>query len=228
MVRHYSDVHHYQDVSEELLEILWIAAEEEGGEIVRAPDLIDRWGVAPLDRLLAGGLVERSGEELRLTPTGRVEARLTVRRHRLAELLVTEVFNLEGEQADEYACQFEHLLRNGVDENVCRLLGHPRFCPHGKPIPAGDSCERARSEAEREVCPLGDLKGGETAHVAYLASRDARQLQKLMAIGVLPGAEVTLLRKFPSVVFRLGHSEFAVDAALAEEIRVRRGEAGRA
>src|SRR5581483_2416419 len=45
---------------------------------------------------------------------------------------------------------------------------------------------------------------------------------RLVAMGILPGAELELLQRFPAFVFRIGCAEFAVDAALAERIRVRR------
>ena len=45
-------------------------------------------------------------------------------------------------------------------------------------------------------------------------------LTKIMAMGALPGMSVTLIQKFPSYVFQLGHSQFAVDKNLAEQIRV--------
>jgi DtxR family Mn-dependent transcriptional regulator len=46
-----------------------------------------------------------------------------------------------------------------------------------------------------------------------------------MSMGVLPGTSVMLLRTYPSYIFKVGHSEFAVDEELAREIFVRK-EAG--
>jgi Fe2+ transport system protein FeoA len=46
-------------------------------------------------------------------------------------------------------------------------------------------------------------------------------LQKLMAMGVLPGVPITLLRQFPSFVFEAGYSQFAVDEAIATDIYIR-------
>jgi DtxR family Mn-dependent transcriptional regulator len=48
-------------------------------------------------------------------------------------------------------------------------------------------------------------------------------MQKLMSMGVLPGNRLLLARRFPSFIFRVGNSEFAVDEELAREIFVRRG-----
>jgi DtxR family Mn-dependent transcriptional regulator len=47
-------------------------------------------------------------------------------------------------------------------------------------------------------------------------------MQKLMAMGVLPGNRINLIQAFPSYIFRVGFSEFAIDSAMAREIFVRR------
>ena len=59
--------------------------------------------------------------------------------------------------------------------------------------------------------------------MAYLSTRGNREIQKLMAMGILPGAYVRLIRTFPSYAFQLGHSRFTVDQALAEKIYIHWG-----
>ena len=153
---------------------------------------------------------------------GRDEARMTVRRHRLAERLMMDILDIQGESGNERACEFEHLLHHGVDTKICTLLNHPTTCPHGKPIPPGTCCEQARATGEVGVVALTELKPGEPGEIAYLAASDVRKMQKLMTMGVLPGTSVTLLRTYPSYIFKVGHSEFAVDEELAREIFVRK------
>jgi DtxR family Mn-dependent transcriptional regulator len=118
-------------------------------------------------------------------------------------------------------CKFEHLLFEEVEENVCTLLGHPKVCPHGKAIPPGKCCVKAAREAVRVVCPLKDLEVKSQGKIAYLATNDPRRLNKLMAMGVLPGLSITMVQKFPSYVFQIGQSQFAVDKELAEGVYVR-------
>jgi Fe2+ transport system protein FeoA len=43
----------------------------------------------------------------------------------------------------------------------------------------------------------------------------------LVALGVLPGAELTLVQRFPAFVVRMGNAEFAVDRELAGRVYVR-------
>ena len=121
---------------------------------------------------------------------------------------------------DDDACRFEHILRPGLEEKVCTLLGHPKACPHGQPIPPGDCCTKAQ-EPNGEVSSLAAAEVGSEGTVAYLTTRDLKEIQKLMALGILPGSAIRLERRFPSFVFSAGYSQFTVDRELAEKIIVR-------
>jgi len=208
--------------AEEILEALWIVTEEQGAA---AADFASM-GIDADDRGLAELLdlayVELHGNRVRLRHEGRDEARLTVRRHRLAERLMMDILDIQGAPGNERACEFEHLLHHGVDTKICTLLNHPTTCPHGKPIPPGSCCEQARAEGAVGVVALSELKPGDPGEIAYLAASDDRKMQKLMSMGVLPGTSVTLMRTYPSYIFKVGQSEFAVDEELACEIFVRK------
>jgi len=210
------------DKAEEILESLWIAIEEEGDTAAS----FERLGIDAenegLAELSEHALVEVRGERVSLRPEGRPEAQMTVRRHRLSERLIMDILDLKGAPGEERACEFEHLLHHGVDTKICTLLNHPTTCPHGKPIPPGTCCEEARMAGNVGVVPLTEVLPGERAEIAYLATTDNKKMQKLMSMGVLPGNHISLERAFPTFVFRLGHSEFAVDAQLAREIFVRK------
>jgi len=42
-----------------------------------------------------------------------------------------------------------------------------------------------------------------------------------MAMGVLPGLKIAMIQKFPSYVFKVGETQFAIDEEMAEGIYVR-------
>lgn len=211
--------------AEEILEGLWIVTEEQGEPAANLSALRITADDQGLAELLGLAYVEVLGERVRLRREGRDEARMTVRRHRLAERLMIDILDIQGDSGNDRACEFEHLLHHGVDTKICTLLNHPTTCPHGKPIPSGTCCEQARASGAVGVVALTELKPGEPAEIAYLAASDVRKMQKLMSMGVLPGTAVKLLRTFPSYIFKVGYSEFAVDEELAREIFVRK-EAG--
>lgn len=208
--------------AEEILESLWIATEEKGENAAHFETLQIDQGDEALAELLGLAYVEVRGERVHLRREGRAEARMTVRRHRLAERLMMDILDIKGRSGDERACEFEHLLHHGVDTKICTLLNHPTTCPHGKPIPPGSCCEQARQDGDVGVVALTELKAGERGEIAYLSTTDAGKMQKLMSMGVLPGSDLVVTRTFPTYIFKVGHSEFAVDDELAREIFVRK------
>ena len=208
--------------AEEILEALWIESEEKGRGFAELDRMEFEASDPAYQELASQAFIEIKGGRLYFRPEGREEGRKTIRRHRLAERLMMDVLNIRGESGDMKACQFEHLLNEGVDVKVCTMLNHPATCPHGKPIPPGDCCEEARRSGDLGVVPLTELKSGEEGDIAYIQTDDGKKMQKLMAMGVLPGNRILLMQAFPSYIFRVGFSEFAIDSAMAREIFVRR------
>lgn len=208
--------------AEEILEALWVAVEEEGQAFLD-PENVGFAADDPAYAELTGqALIELRQGMVYSRPEGRDEGRTTIRRHRLAERLMMDVLNIRGEDGDHKACQFEHLLNEGVDAKVCTMLNHPTTCPHGKPIPPGDCCAEARAQGDLGIVPLTEFRSGQDGEIAYILTEDNKKMQKLMAMGVLPGNKITLVQSFPSYIFRVGYSEFAIDSNLAKEIFVRK------
>lgn len=209
-----------EEKAEELLETLWIRTEEKKEPSVPLDDLREV-GKEPLEQLLGAGYVSLAEGKVSLTGKGRPPARNVVRRHRLAERLLADVLGSGESGMHEKACKFEHLLDRGLDESVCSLLGHPKVCPHGNPIPPGRCCQREQTQAYRLVSPLSQLAQGQRGKVAYIYAPEANQLQKLVAMGILPGAPISLIQSFPSYVFQVHQTQFAVDKEIADAIYVR-------
>lgn len=210
------------DKAEEILEWLWMEVEEEG-HVFTDLDKIPLVADGPVCKELTdAAFIELKEGRVYLRPEGKEEGRKIVRRFRLAERLMMDVFNIRGEAAKEKACQFEHLLNEGVDTKVCTMLNHPATCPHGKPIPPGECCIEAQRSGNLGVVPLTELKPNEEGEIAYIQTEDNKKMQKLMAMGVLPGNRIRLLQTFPSYIFTVGFSEFAIDTNMAREIFVRR------
>ncbi|MBI2440405.1 MAG: ferrous iron transport protein A, partial [Lentisphaerae bacterium] len=86
----------------------------------------------------------------------------------------------------------------------------------------GRCCKELRKHAAKLIVPLTELDENKNAVVAYLHTHDQEALQKLIAMGVLPQTELTLLQKFPTILFQLGKSQFAVDKELAAHVYVRK------
>jgi DtxR family Mn-dependent transcriptional regulator len=204
--------------AEEILESLWVAiAEERKGSL--SLGLAER--EEAVSELLEEGYIDVSAGEVRLKEKGKEEAEMVIRRHRLAERLLVDVLDIKEGLSHEIGCKFEHLLHEGVDENVCTLLGHPKMCPHGKPIPPGRCCEKSAKQVAQIVRPLKDMEAKDQGTIAYLVTNDEGRLHKLMAMGALPGLRISMIQKFPSYVFQIGQSQFAIDKEMADGIYVR-------
>ncbi len=221
-------VHQVSDErGDEVLEQIWEAFEaaraKDGRERDEVPFAAGSAEVREgLERLIASGQVTLSGTGgVRLTAPGREAAIRLIRRHRLAERLLVDVLDLTGEIIEEYACRVEHLVHQGLEDGICTLLGHPEVCPHGKPIPPGACCRAAKHEVGQLVVKLVEMRPGQKGSIAYLNAQDQTRLNKLLAMGILPGAELELKRRSPSFVFQVGYSQFAVDEHVAAAVFVR-------
>jgi DtxR family Mn-dependent transcriptional regulator len=76
------------------------------------------------------------------------------------------------------------------------------------------------SERHERLC---DLSPGESGTVVHVEVQDAHRSHRLMALGVTPGAKITVLQTFPGVVFLCDQTELAVEHAVAAVIVIRRG-----
>lgn len=209
------------NIEEEILESLWIDQVEKKKAFSSLNELANvEIETSALDNLSKIGYTSIEDNKIKLLDKGKEYAQNIVRRHRLAERLLVDVLQLKKESVHSPSCQFEHILNEEVEENICILLGHPKICPHGKPIPQGKCCIQSKWLVESSIKPLSALTQGQRGKVVYLHTLDDKKLQKMMVMGVLPGRQITLLHRFPSYVFQIGFSQVAVDSEIADSIYV--------
>ena len=130
------------------------------------------------------GRMERDGlvvvtedRSLELTDLGRQKAIDVMRKHRLAERLLSDVIGLDWAYVHDEACRWEHVMSEQVERRLVELLDHPTESPYGNPIPGLDQ--------------LGDVPAPITGTIRRLAEPaqvDPELLQQLKGAGVLPGA----------------------------------------
>ncbi len=212
-------------IREETLEFIWTEREQGSSSIERLLKIreVVKAGVdmPVLQGMARKGLIRIEGDNVTLTRTGEDQARLAIRRHRLAERLLSEVFDVSEGNLEDEACDFEHILSKGVTDSICTLLGHPPACPHGHPIPRGECCEKTKKELRPLVKPLTDISAGERARIVFILPSAHSRLDKLSALGILPGATLRVCQKSPAFVLELGETTIAIDKDIAREIFVR-------
>jgi DtxR family Mn-dependent transcriptional regulator len=140
----------------------------------------------------------------------------------LTERLLADVLDIHGAEIDRTACELEHIIAREVTDSICTLLGHPRQCPHGSPIPEGECCKAAQSRFEPIVVSLDRLAPGARGRIAYVQTKDHGHLHRLLALGVVPGTEIVLHQKAPSFVISAGQTQVALDEETARRVFVRR------
>lgn len=106
-----------------------------------------------IKRLETEGLITTDGA-IRLTPAGQGLAQRVVRRHRLAERFLTDMLGLSWAEAHHEAGRWEHVISDGVEAAMARVLGNPTTCPHGNPIPGS-------SYLAPEMIPLAEVPVGQ-------------------------------------------------------------------
>ena len=209
-------------VTEEALELIWTLREEEIDSLEEVNKELTKKVGRQINQLAEMGLVEVVDGKIVLTSVGEKQAKDVIRRHRLAERLMVDVLNMDVGEIEETACEFEHILSTGVEEGICTLLGHPKECPHGLPIPTGGCCAKAETEVESIVFPLQRLSRGEEAKVAYINTQTHPRLHKLMSFGIVPGVQIKLLQKSPSFVIQVDETQVALEEYIARDIYVRK------
>ncbi|MEA3548038.1 MAG: metal-dependent transcriptional regulator, partial [Thermodesulfobacteriota bacterium] len=206
---------------EEILEAIWAAGENERHTL----DAIKKRCVVEIfDEDLAGleaeNLVVRDGDRVLLTATGSPVAEGVIRRHRLAEVMVSVLLRLKDDSMKEMACKIEHALLPEVEESICTLLGHPEICPDGKPIPRGKCCSREQRVVDNVVVSLSELQPSESGRITYIKPGSHSGLHQLIALGLNPGVQVTVHRTSPAFIIKFENTELAMDEEVARDIYV--------
>ncbi|HUV49775.1 MAG TPA: metal-dependent transcriptional regulator [Anaerolineae bacterium] len=170
-----------------------------------------------VDELLQEGQIELTDKKIELTETGENSARKIIRAHRIAERLLYDIF---GEEFETGACEFEHIVSSELVDGICTLLGHPRECPHGRPIPEGECCRSSAKTAHNVVSSLTELEIGQSARVAYINCNVDKQLHRLNGLQVRPGAIVKLHQRYPCYVIECEGAHIAMDEEIVSNVCV--------
>ncbi|MEP7170086.1 MAG: metal-dependent transcriptional regulator, partial [Bacteroidota bacterium] len=120
------------------------------------------------------GLIDyEKSKGVTLTKTGRDVAVRVLRKHRIWETFLVKNLEFGWEEVDEIAEQLEHINSDKLIERIDKLLGYPRFDPHGDPIPDSKGkfrkpCFKCLSEmGENDCCRITGVKEDSEAFVKY-------------------------------------------------------------
>lgn len=219
---------HFAESIEEYLEAVYRLEREGPG--VTTSGLASSLGVAPasvsgmLKKLDKDGYVEYVARgEVKLTRKGLEVGVRVLRRHRLAERLLTDVLGMPWDEVHSEACMLEHAISQRVEDRLVVLLGEPQTCPHGHPIPPSDLSDPVRSGM-----PLAQVDEGRRAVVSGVTDEVPEILRYLGDVGLRPGTPVLVLEKAPlggPVTIEIGDARHAISLELARMVIVADGDA---
>jgi len=111
---------------------------------------------------------------LSLTPKGKKEAALIIRKHRLTEMYLVEKMGFGWEKVHEIAEQIEHIKSTAFFDRMDELLEHPTIDPHGSPIP-----DKQGRIIWKSYQKLANCKPGETVKLAAITNSSEEFLKFL-------------------------------------------------
>jgi DtxR family Mn-dependent transcriptional regulator len=215
---------HFAESIEEYLEAVYRLEREGPG--VTTSGLASALGVAPasvsgmLKKLAKDGYVQPVARgEVTLTRKGLEVAVRVLRRHRLAERLLTDVLGMPWDEVHAEACMLEHAISERVEARLLTLLKDPHTCPHGQPIPPRDL-----SDPPAFGEPLAQVPEGTHARIESVTEELPEILRYLGEIGMRPGVDVSVVNKAPlggPVTVRINGSTHAISLELASMVTVR-------
>ncbi|MQA99285.1 MAG: MarR family transcriptional regulator [Actinobacteria bacterium] len=194
------DLRDLNPASKEYLEAIY-ELEEEGQRILQAR-IGERLHLAPatvsegIKRLVADGYVVVGPDRvLALTEEGRPVAETLVRRHRLAERMLTDILGIPWHMCHHLAEDWEKVMTPEVENAILdRIEGDPT-CPHGNPIPGADS-----AIPWSDLKPVASMAPGDRGTLKRLledVELDGEVMRYLEDHKLMPGHELTLVEVGP-------------------------------
>jgi DtxR family transcriptional regulator, Mn-dependent transcriptional regulator len=184
-------------------------------------------------RMERDGLLTVEGDRhLELTDQGRVLATRVMRKHRLAERLLTDVIGLDWELVHAEACRWEHVMSEQVERRLLALLDHPTLSPYGNPIPGLEELGEgyATEDFLHGLEPLdkilpeeeGDRIGVTVRRIGEDLQTDEQIMTALRRVDARPDKIVKVARG-PEGVLRAGGGEVVeIDLEAAAHVFVQR------
>lgn len=189
------------------------------GRLAQLMQVVPGTATTMMKALADAGLASyRPRTGVKLTRGGEQLALHVLRRHRLIELFLVKVLGFDWADVHPEAEELEHAISDKVLERIDALLGHPTSDPHGDPIPTAGGHLQAPNDASLLNCLTGC-----SLRVTRVIDQQAAFLRFLERTGLMPGAEVTVIRRdaaADTVEIQRGSAVVTIGRAAAASVRV--------
>ena len=122
-----------------------------------------------------------------LTTQGRKVAVSIIRKHRLWEVFLVEKLNFKWDEVHDIAEQLEHINSESLVERLDQFLNHPKFDPHGDPIP-----DQNGKFHNRNSQLLSQSREGQVCVMTGVVDHSATFLRHLDKTGLSLGDEIKI------------------------------------
>ena len=179
---------------EDYLKAIYSREQERSADRVTTGEIAGALGVSPgtatamVKTLAEGELVDYEPYGgVRLTEAGRRLATHVLRRHRLIELFLVQIMEMNWSEVHDEAERLEHAVSDALVNRMDEMLGYPATDPHGDPIPNPEGVVR-----ERQLQSLLECPAGAPLRVARVADQDPDFLRLVERWNLLPGRGLTV------------------------------------
>jgi DtxR family Mn-dependent transcriptional regulator len=124
---------------------------------------------------------------VRLTPKGKRSAVNIVRKHRLWEVFLLQELGFLWDEVHDMAEQLEHIESDELVGRLDKYLGHPKFDPHGDPIP-----DKNGKIVNHRSLALSDARPKEKYILAGVSNHDKNFLKHLSELGIKLNDEISI------------------------------------
>lgn len=131
-------------------------------------------------------------QELNLTEKGRKIALNVVRKHRLWESFLFKLFDMSLHDIHREAELLEHQTSDKLAEQISTYLGHPKFDPHGDPIPNANG----EITTEDNSISLSNTEEGKIYIISRLMSDDKEFFDFCALNGLKYGNKISVIKQF--------------------------------
>ena len=180
-----------------------------------------------------GLLTVEPDRHLELTEEGRHKAVEVMRKHRLAERLLSDIIGLELEYVHEEACRWEHVMSDKVEKRILEMLKDPKFSPYGNAIPGLEDLGHTSEKNDERTVPMSLAARDSSPEDRFTISRfpesiqtDVELLKLLADVGIVYGASVSVVagQNDDVIVHADGEEDtLSLDMDVANAIVVKRG-----
>ena len=155
-----------------------------------------------------------------LTESGRMAAKMIVRKHRLWEVFLVETLDFSWDEVHEIAEELEHIKSEKLIEKLSAFLNHPTLDPHGDPIP---NSKGEIPTVEKKL--LSEIEVGKSAVCVGVKDTSSAFLKYLNKNGIALGEDFKILSREEfdgSMAILVGNQEITISNKIADNLFVKR------